>query len=110
MGTRVTSVGSLRSSSSFSSETTDMKGFRNPAFESVIQEETTLQDDPEQAHGADLIDVDESMFENPEKEGSLSNLSFGMEPNESDDDRWKFTVTFNWKRNASKESLTDQLL
>lgn len=80
------------------------KGFGNPAFEKV-DEETDLKDDNE---NPDLLDVDEEMFENPKKEGSLSNLSFDMQPEASDKEsgKWNYTVTFNWARkNRSTETL-----
>ena len=111
MGTNVTSIGSRMSTLSY--EHTDGKGFQNPMFESVVQDETTLQEEPETIggieKGSDFSDIDESMFEGQEKEGSLSNLSFEMEPDGGEDSRWKYTLTLNWKKSESQESLNGQL-
>ena len=99
--------------STLSSEPTDGKAFLIPATESVVQEETTLQEDPETNGDVEKVfdfnDIDESMFEGQEKEGSLSNLSFEMEPDSGEDSRWKYTLTLNWKRSESQESINGQL-
>lgn len=86
------------------------KSFSNPTFERAIQEEKVNDVESTDEENPDLLEVDETLFENPTSDVTPSSTSLDMaaEGSDCESEKWRYTVTFNWARkNQSRESLNE---